>query len=351
LSKASAQGQQEIPIQPVNKPILCNPFKEPTAHWVYNTQTGEASQMAGRRPASYWFRTQRTGSAQMQLSIVAEEEREDLPLVNALREDVRRWRKSGYENATQVTKQLLRHWLRDDRARKLFFCQIEAVETIIYLREILASNRKPGWKPALSVDDYQALSRGEKPTGLELPFQQTVFPALIDTPNESGLLPMTRYGCKMATGSGKTVVMSMLIAWTFCNRGRVPGDTRYPAAALVVCPNLTVKERLQVLRPEQPGNYYEAFDIVPAQLMPELQKGKVLVTNWHAFALESPHADGGRSYVIVNKGEESPDAFARRILGDLYERAPLMVLNDEAHHAYRPAEAEESMSAEERAER
>jgi type III restriction enzyme len=117
-----AARQTEIPAQPVNKPILCSPFKEPTAHWVYNTQTGQASQMSGRRPASYWFKTERTGSAQMQLGIVAEEEREDLPLVNALRDDVRRWRKSGYENATQITKQLLRHWQREDRARRLFFC-------------------------------------------------------------------------------------------------------------------------------------------------------------------------------------------------------------------------------------
>ena len=160
-----------------------------------------------------------------------------------------------------------------------------------------------------------------------------------------------RYGCKMATGSGKTVVMSMLIAWTFCNRGRVPGDTRFPSAAPVVCPNLTVKERLQVLRPEHEGNYYQAFEIVPSQLIPELKKGKVLVTNWHAFAPESPHAEGGKSYVVVNKGEESPEAFAKRVLSDLYERAPIIVLNDEAHHAYRPAQVDVALSPEEKAER
>ena len=157
----------------------------------------------------------------------------------------------------------------------------------------------------------------------------------------------------MATGSGKTVVMAMLISWAFCNRGRVPGDTRFPAAALVVCPNLTVKERLQVLRPDQAGNYFEMFDIVPSQLMPELQKGKVLVTNWHLFAPESPHVESGRSYTVVNKGEESPEAFARRVLEDLHEHAPLMVLNDEAHHAYRPAPVGENerLTADDRAER
>ncbi len=129
------------------------------------------------------------------------------------------------------------------------------------------------------------------------------------------------------------------------------GRHSVPVAAPVVCPNLTVKERLQVLRPEHEGNYYQAFEIVPSQLIPELKKGKVLVTNWHAFAPESPHAEGGKSYVVVNKGEESPEAFAKRVLSDLYERAPIIVLNDEAHHAYRPAQVDVALSPEEKAER
>ncbi len=343
--------QPQLPIQPVNKPILCSPYEEPTEHWVYDRATGEPSRVPGRRPASYWYKTQRTGSAQGEL--FAEEERDDLPLVNALRDDVRRWRQANYEGATPVTKQLLAYWARSDRPRRLFFCQREAVETVIYLTEILASRREPRWTPKLREDDYQRLCQGEKPTfmpGTRL----EVFPRLVDIPNEPWLPPLTRYGCKMATGSGKTVVMAMLIAWAFCNRGRVPGDERFPSAALVVCPNLTIKERLQVLRPDnKDGTYYDEFDLVPSQLRPLLNAGKVLVTNWHQFAPESPHSEGGKSYVVVNKGEESPDAFARRVLGDLYERAPIMVLNDEAHHAYRPASVEEAarLSAAERAER
>ena len=141
----------------------------------------------------------------------------------------------------------------------------------------------------------------------------------------------------MATGSGKTVVMAMLIAWTLCNRGRVSGDERFPSAVLVVCPNLTVKERLQVLRPDHKDNYYAAFDLVPNQLRPLIHNGKVLVENWHHFAPKSEHVEGSKSYAVVNKGFESPEAFARDRLGDLYDRAPIMVLNDEGHHAYRPA--------------
>lgn len=342
-------GQTEIPIQPVDKPILCSPYEEPTAHWFYSTETGESTRVPGRRPASYWFKTQRTATGQ--LSLLAEEEREDLPLVNSLREDVKRWRAAGYEGTTAVTKQLLRHWASPDRPRRLFFCQREAVETVIYLVEILGAGKRPRWNPKLSIDDYRRLMEGHRPSFIE--GERIVYPTLIDRPNELDLPTLVRYGCKMATGSGKTVVMAMLIAWAFCNRGRVPGDDRFPAAALVVCPNLTIKERLQVLRPEDPSNYYAEFDVVPSQLMPELLKGTVLVTNWHLFAPESPHVEGGRSYAVVNKGPESPEAFARRVLGPLYDRAPLMVLNDEAHHAYRPAPVPptEKLSAAEKAER
>lgn len=309
--------------------------------------------MSGRRPASYWYSTQKTGTKQMALGFMAEEERDDLPLVNILREDVKRWRQSNYEGATPITKQLLAHWKRNDRLRKLFFCQLEAVETIIYLREILASGKKPRWTAKLSMEDFQRLSRGEKAEFAEK-MHLTVHPGLADIPNETGLSPLTRQGCKMATGSGKTVVMAMLIAWAFCNRGRVSGDNRFPNAVLVVCPNLTIKERLQVLRTDnQKGTYYDEFDLVPSQLRPLVNAGKVLITNWHQFAPESEHSEGGKSYIVVNKGEESPDAFAKRVLGDLYERAPIMVLNDEAHHAYRPAPLgmKEKLSSEEKAER
>ncbi len=344
--------QKDLPIQPVNKPILCSPYRVPDKHWVYDLETGEAREEPGRRKAGYWFKTKRTGSAQMQLAGFAEENFDDLPLVNLLREDVQRWRDSKYENATQVTKQLLAHWSREDRPRRLFYCQLEAVETIIYLAEILGSGRRPRFSPRLSVEDFHALIRGQQP-GFIANAEKSVVPTLIDRPNDTDLLGLVRYCCKMATGSGKTVVMAMLISWTFCNRGRVPGDTRFPNAAVVVCPNLTIKERLQVLRPEARENYYEEFEVVPSQLMPEMQKGKVLVTNWHQFAPESEHHESGKSYVVVQKGEESPDAFAKRVLGDLADRGSIMVLNDEAHHAYRPKPVgpEERISAEEKAER
>ena len=187
------QNQQlEIPIQPVDQPILCSPYQEPDKHWIYDTSTGEAVVNPGRREAGYWYRTQQTGS--LQLGLFQEEERDDLPMVNALRADVKRWRETNYRNATVVTRELLQHWSRDDLLRRLFFCQREAVETIIYLVEIRQGGKRLGWTPTFTDEDLAKL---------------------VDTPNEPSLTDLIRYGCKMATGSGKTVVMAMLIAWAF----------------------------------------------------------------------------------------------------------------------------------------
>jgi len=335
-----------IPIQPVENPILCPPYTEPDWHWLYDTRTGIPTKTKDRRPSRYWFKTERTGSAQMELGgVITQEDTDDLPLVNALREDVRAWRKNNWDGATTTTKQLLRHWWREDRARRLFFCQLEAVETIIYLREMLALGKKFKQKLALPLEDYQKLAAGQNPRPQEWVAKIAQHPKLVDIPNADGGKPLPRYACKMATGSGKTVVMAMLVSWAFCNRGRVPGDSRFPRRVLVVCPNLTIKERLQVLRPEDTGNYYEAFDLVPTSLRPELAKGKVLVTNWHWFNPESEVINVGG--VAVGKlGAETPEAFAKNRLGDLYEDEPLMVLNDEGHHAYRPAPLTEDEAAE-----
>lgn len=342
-------SQEQIPIQPVENPILCSPYREPDQHWLYDTRTGVPTKTPGRRPASYWFKTDRTGSTQM--SLLAEEERDDLPLVNSLRDDVKRWRESGWESASETTKTLLRHWWREDRSRRLFFCQIEAVETIIYLREILAQGKKPRWTPKLRLDEFEALSRGRNPRPQQWVSKVAQHPKLADIPNEAAARPILRYACKMATGSGKTVVMSMLIAWAFCNRGTKPGDPRFPRRALVVCPNLTIKERLTVLRPGDPNSYYEMFDIVPTLLRPELSKGKVLITNWHWLSPEAEIISVG-GVTVGRLGAETPEAFARNRLGDLWDTEPLMVLNDEGHHAYRPAPLNEDvkLTKEEKAE-
>ena len=341
------QRNGDIPIQPVENPIICNPYDEPTHYWWYDPRTGGASKLEGRRPAGYWYKTEKVGTGD--LPLFTQEERDDLPLVNLLREDVRRWRKSGYRGASPVTRELLRHWARPGLPRRLFFCQREAVETIIYLAElrIPGKSSRTGFRNfALKDEDLQRLLRGERPSFASE--SQPYYPSLVDIPADNTLMPLRRLGCKMATGSGKTVVMAMLIAWAFCNRGQNPSSKEYPDAVLVCCPNLTVKERLQVLRPEMPDNYYGEFDLVPMKYRPFLQRGKVLVENWHRFLPESEHKEGEGTYAVVDKGPETPETFAKRVLGDLYERMPIMVLNDEGHHCWRPAPAEEGLTADDK---
>ena len=341
-------AQAAIPIRPVEDPILCSPYDEPDQHWLYDTGTGLPQKMPHRREASYWYRTERTGSSQRQL--LAEEERDDLPLVNALRADVKAWRESGYRNASQTTKRLLRHWWRADRARRLFFCQLEAVETIIYLEEILSTGQRTQARQRVNERDFQTLREGLNPRPDEWVATVAQHPKLADLPAEPGGLPIQRYACKMATGAGKTVVMAMLIAWAFCNRAATPGNPRFPRRVLVVCPNLTIKERLNVLHPGAAGNYYQRFDIVPSALRPELAKGKVLVTNWHWFS-PAPEVVTAGGMVVSRLGEETDNAFARKRLGDLFEDEPLMVLNDEGHHAWRPRDGNGEISDEEATER
>lgn len=272
-------AEEPVLIQPVESPVICKPYYEPTHYWQYDRDTGHAEKRQGRRPSAYWYKVDDAASRRGQMRLELEEDRRDLDLVNHLRADVKRWRESRWEGATNVTKDLLRHWARKDRDRRLFFCQLEAVETIIFLNEIRGLRRdgqrgKPRWTPQFT----------------DLDFEQ-----LVDAPTIDGAAALTRMCCKMATGSGKTVVMAMLIAWAFCNRGRVPSDERFPRAVLVCCPNLTIRERLQVLRIDASGgDYFTQFDIVPGPYRDLLRAGKVIVTNWHWFAPESEHTEGGR---------------------------------------------------------
>lgn len=344
--------QKGLPIQPVEKAIICNAYTEPDQHWAYDDKTGEARRIHARRKAGYWFKEQRTSAGQLEL--LAEEHWDELTLVNRLRDDVRRWREADYRGGSTVTKELLRHWAREDRAKRLFFCQCEAVETIIYLAELRIpgkSSRTQFQRFEVNDDDLKCLLKGTRPS-----FHAVVddfFPRLVDLPNGAGseeLLALRRVGCKMATGAGKTVAMAMLIAWAFCNRGQNPASKEYPNAVLVCCPNLTVKERLQVLRPENAGNYYAEFDILPVKFRPLMQCGKVIVENWHQLSPSSEHKEGDRSYAVVDKGPHTPETYAREVLGELYDRMPVMVLNDEGHHCWRPAPMsdEEKLAAEEK---
>jgi type III restriction enzyme len=291
----------------VDNPILNSPFEEPARHWAY--EEGQPVLKEGRRPAGYYLKA-RTRGPQMAM---LEEEFVPLELVNTIRERVKAWRERGYSGVTPITRQLLNHWNNPDRERKLFFCQREAVETLIWLVEA-----SPAEKQGIAI------------------------------PKDNSL---TRYACKMATGSGKTVVMGMVIAWQVLNKLANPQDRRFSDAVLLVCPNLTIRERLQVLLPWKPNNYYEKFDLVPRGMLERLQQGRFQITNWHLFQPK----DDSRSKSVVQRGMESETAFCRRVLKELGNKQNILVINDEAHHGYRPAplpeELREQLSDEEIAER
>jgi type III restriction enzyme len=291
----------------VDNPILNSPFEEPARYWAY--EEGQPVPKDGRRPAGYYFKARTRGP---QTSLF-EEEFVPLEQVNTIRERVKAWRERGYPGVTPITRQLLQHWNNPERERKLFFCQREAVETLIWLIEA-----SPAEKQGIAI------------------------------PKDGNL---TRYACKMATGSGKTVVMGMVIAWQVLNKLANPQDRRFSDAVLLVCPNLTIRERLQVLLPWKPGNYYEKFDLVSRGMMERLQQGRFQITNWHLF---QPR-DDSRSRSVVQRGVESDTAFCRRVLRELGNKQNILVINDEAHHAYRPAalpeEVKAQLSADEIAER
>ncbi len=291
----------------VDNPIVNSPFEEPTCYWAY--EAGQPVLREGRRPAGYYLKARTRGPQ----AALLEEEFVPLETVNLIRQRVKEWRERGYPGVTPITRQILKHWNDPERERKLFFCQREAAETLIWLIEA-----SPAEKQGIVI------------------------------PKDNGLI---RYACKMATGSGKTVVMAMVIAWQVLNKLANPQDRRFSDAVLVVCPNLTIKERLQVLLPWKPNNYYEKFDLVPRGMMERLQQGKFEITNWHIF---QPR-DDSRSKSVVQRGVESDAAFCRRVLQELGGKQNILVINDEAHHAYRPAplpeEVKEGLTSEEIAER
>ncbi|HEX2987097.1 MAG TPA: DEAD/DEAH box helicase family protein, partial [Chloroflexota bacterium] len=279
--------------------IINSPYREPQKHWAYVRERQAFELRGGRRPAGYVVAT--PGSKSFDDPGVFHE----LPLVNRIRPRVSAWREAGYPGATGVSRRLLEHWwaadVREDR--RLFFCQLEAIETLMWLTEAPVAERQG-----------------------------------IVVPSDGG--PFTRYCAKMATGSGKTVVMAMLILWQVLNKVAFPQDRRYSKHILVIAPGLTVKSRLQVLVPDHPdGDYYQAFDLVPSGLSESLRQACVLIRNWHFLDWESD-AQIARKHSVDKRGAKSDEAYVRDVLRGLGSARDLLVINDEAHHAWRvPAES------------
>ena len=280
-----------MPRTTIDRLIVNSPYEEPARHWRYERETRTFHLEEGRRPAGYVVASGDSKAFDDPGIFV------EIPLVNQIRPRVKAWCEAGYPGVTSITKRLLEHWRDPERDERFFFCQLEAVETLIWLTEAPAAER----------------------VGIEIPGDGGDF---------------ARQCCKMATGTGKTIVMAMVIAWHILNKVTNPQDARFSKNVLVVAPGLTVKERLQVLLPAHPQNYYEAFDIVPSALLDKLRQGKVLVRNWHALAWESEEQIKKRKSVD-KRGAKSDEAYTREVLGEMANARNILVINDEAHHAWR----------------
>jgi len=272
--------------------ILNSPYAEPQEYWRYDRERREFSRERGRRQAGYLQATPQSKDFDDPGVFVP------IPLANEIRKRVGRWRAAGYPGVSGMTRRLLAYWSeREAEDMRFFFCQLEAAETLIWLTEA-PDNEK---------------------TGIVIPSDGGAFQRLCS---------------KMATGTGKTVVMAMVIAWHILNKVSSPQDTRFSKNIFIVAPGLTVKSRLSVLQPSGANNYYEEFNIVPGDLMDKLRQGRVRVCNWHALGWESAERIKNRKSVD-KRGAKSDRAYTGEVLGDMSTARNILFINDEAHHAWR----------------
>jgi type III restriction enzyme len=370
----------------VSEPIINTPFDTPTHFWFI--REGESPQKReGRRPSVVYPPSDTKVEWQLGSDILRPS-RDFAPgyemvLVNTIRERLGLWRKENYPGVTRTTRELLEYWQRDGRKWRLFFAQIESVESVIFLRE----------------------ARPDLLQGITVPLDQPGENAVAE-----GAKAFLRYACKMATGSGKTTVMGMIAAWSILNKVNDRANKLFSDIVLVVCPTVTIRYRLAELDPELgDASLYRTRDLVPPHLLPSLTQGKVLIKNWHEFEVkEVPSLHNGakvvkagieqvvietirigdktttaRGYrylslddyrkqisagllrvrredrddeghiekvlVEVTRYLESDAAWTQRVIGrEIGGKENILVMNDEAHHAYRiRREAEEESDAEE----
>ena len=351
----------------VENPIINSPYTEPQAHWKIHEHE-PAEKINGRSKPTYLYLPPGAKADDKNERDVGYEI--ELKTVSLIRQRLAEWQPlalRGEGGVSRVTMELLNYWRREGREQPLFFAQLEAAETIIFLTE----------------------ARADFLQGVDIP---------LDEPGEDKqrdqFTAFRRRGCRMATGAGKTTVMAMLAAWSVLNKVNNKSDRRFSDAILVVCPNVTIRDRLVELDPKKgEASIYRTRDLVPQSMMPQLSQGRVLTTNWHVFephtsqsankvvktgkrilvretifigdknttahgkrymtegtlhqqhnmglieVLEEIHDKSGTLKKAIIKSEkyiETDAAILRRILdGELGTRRNILVFNDEAHHAYR----------------
>lgn len=312
------------------KPILNSPYEYPKRHWELDSQ-GQPTQkiIESRRQAAYITPIpkpkKQKGSSQQQELIIDEgkglstekQQYDPTPIINELRHYVDQWRRLPNPNdwlVTPETARLLHHW-RHHKFNDIrpFFCQVEAVETAIWLTEVAPQIGKAGKK---FLDHLANANNDANPE-------------------------LMRLALKLATGAGKTTVMAMIIAWQTINAVRRPQSSKFTRGFLIVTPGLTIRDRLRVLQPNDPDSYYASREIVPGDMLVDLERAKIVITNYHAFKLRErlDISKGGRS-LLQGRGEpintlETEGQMIQRVMPDLMGMKNILAINDEAHHCYR----------------
>ena len=315
----------------IENPILNSPYMEPSRHFRFSDDGITDEIIEARRISQYFIPIappKKKGVKQLTFETEWTADRiEENKFINRVRERVSIWRRGGHVGVSKTTGRLLDYWRRPDREHRLFFCQIEALETAIYITEVAGKYGDAWIENELRASNAAADSL------------------------------LFRIAFKMATGSGKTVVMAMLIAWQALNKSANPQDARFSDAFLFVSPGITIRDRLRVLLPNDPQNYYRQHDIVPSGDLVELGKAKIVIANFHGFLLRERVAAGKITKDILAQGgaspfTETPGQMVRRVCRELGSKRNIIVINDESHHCYRrkPEAEEERLAGDERRE-
>ncbi len=317
----------------MKNPIINSPYKEPTRHFKADERGISDEVLEFRRPSARYVSAMprtRKRDRQLQMNLAegafSAEMQEENQFINKVRSIVGEWRKKEYPGITKTSRDLLYYWQDESRENKLFFCQIEALETLIYINEV-AEKAGETW----ILNDIRKANQEANPGLFRLAF-------------------------KMATGSGKTVVMAMIIAYHTMNKVRYPQDTRFTDAFAIITPGITIRDRLNVLHPNDPQNYYLKRDIVSHQDFELMQGAVVFITNYHQMGLrdnQRMQMGGTLKATDLIKQEvqkESPNAMINRAFKSLSNKARILVINDEAHHCYREKPTDEKLSGDDRRE-
>ena len=320
------------------QPVLNSPYEYPRRHWRLENGVPTDYIEKRRRESSYITpvpkpRKQRGRPAQGSMTLgveglsTAEQEYDPTGNINEIRRHVDTWRNLAPSqwHVSPETARLLQHWrglTHEFQDVRPFFCQVEAVETVIWLTEV--TDILSGGRSRLSPE--LARIRGH-----------------LKGANEQANPELLRVALKLATGAGKTTVMAMLIAWQAVNAARNPNSREFTNAFLVVTPGITIRDRLRVLLPKDPENYYEHRDLVPPDMIGAIRQARIVITNYHAFKLREREsiAKGTRALLQGRDGPErdtteTEGLMLRRVMPELMNaKHGVLVLNDEGHHCYR----------------